>query len=304
MTTTEQHPQHARPCDASIVFLPVEDIRPNRAQPRRRFDTNTMIRLADSVRRYGVLQPLTVRRTPHAAGADAPDVPYELIAGERRLRAAKLAGLAQVPCIVARADDRLSAELAIIENLLREDLDMFEQARAFGRLIVGFSLTQEQVARKMSMSQSAVANKLRLLRLDPAHQQQILAHGLTERHARALLRLPPDGRGAAIEHIAAQRLNVAAAEQYIEQALHGDTRPVSVVDMPPDTPDTPPAPPEDEPTGRKKLILKDLRVFTNSIEHAVDILRQTGLSPHIERHEEAGRLVICISVDKPVPDAP
>lgn len=301
--------------EARIIFLPVEQIRPNRAQPRKRFDTNTMIRLADSVRRYGVLQPLTVRQiSTDGSGdgrADGRGTPYELIAGERRLRAAKLAGLAQVPCIIARADDHLSAELAIIENLLREDLDMFEQAKAFGRLIVGFSLTQEQVARKMSMSQSAVANKLRLLRLDAQEQRMILQNGLTERHARALLRLPADeSRKTAIEHISESHLNVAATEQYIEGLLEQkkNTSVPSVVTGVPDTPDEEPKnanravvlSENGESCAKKKLILKDLRIFTNSIENAVEILKQTGLHPEIEQREEGEKLFICISVEKPV----
>lgn len=297
--------------EARIVFLPVEQIRPNRAQPRNRFDTNTMIRLADSVRRYGVLQPLTVRRVPIPEGAVEQTMPYELIAGERRLRAAKLAGLSQVPCILARADDHLSAELAIIENLLREDLDMFEQARAFGRLIVRFSLTQEQVARKMSMSQSAVANKLRLLRLNEEEQRLILAHGLTERHARALLRLPANERRVeVIRYIAEKHLNVAASEEHIETLLaerkandcEADPYAASV-DLPKETEEARYSDPKEqnptEPSGKKKLILKDLRIFYNSIENAVEILKQTGLHPEIEQHEEEERVIIRISVDNP-----
>ena len=152
--------------ESGILFISVDRIRPNRAQPRKRFDTNTMIRLADSVRRYGILQPLTVRVVTNTAVdtsvSGSEPILYELIAGERRLRAAKLAGLTHVPCILASADDHLSAELSVIENLLREDLEMFEQARAFGCLILQFSLTQEQVAAKLQVggcdvTRSAVA---------------------------------------------------------------------------------------------------------------------------------------------------
>ena len=305
--------------ESTIIFLPIDTIRPNRAQPRKRFDTNTMIRLADSVRRYGILQPLTVRAIAINDSAEVisdknPQI-YELIAGERRLRAAKLAGLTRVPCILASADDHLSAELAIIENLLREDLDMFEQARAFGRLILQFSLTQEQVARKMSMSQSAVANKLRLLRLTEAEQRAILEGGLTERHARALLRLPADeSRKEAILHMVERRMNVAAAEAYIESLLSGqreeseeqkDSQSCS-------SPDRSTAPmvalsdafptaetPEQESHGKKKLVLRDLRIFYNSLERAVSILKQTGLSSRMEelRHEDC--LEIRIVVEQP-----
>ena len=170
---------------AEIFQLRTDSIRPNRSQPRAEFDHNAIVRLADSIRRYGILQPLTVR----PADSDDDLYDYELIAGERRLRAAKMLGYFTVPCIIVRADEQMSAELAIIENLLREDLNMFEQAYGFRTLIENHGLTQEEVARRMSMSQSAVANKLRLLRLTYEEQKMILETGLTERHARALLRL-------------------------------------------------------------------------------------------------------------------
>lgn len=284
--------------NAKIVFLSVDVIRPNRSQPRNRFDTNTMIRLADSVRRYGILQPLTVRRIencPFGAEIDGTAPLYELIAGERRLRAAKLAGLTQVPCIITSADDHLSAELAMIENLLREDLNMFEQARAFGRLIVKFSMTQEQVARKMSMSQSAVANKLRLLKFYENEQQAILAGGLTERHARAILRLPPtEERINVIAAVIEKKMNVATAEAYVENLISRNTTAREEYVAPAaETPDG---------TGKKKLVLKDLRVFYNSITHAASILKQTGLRLQIEQKEEKDRVLICISVENPSSD--
>lgn len=282
--------------NTKIVYLPVDAIRPNRSQPRNRFDTNTMIRLADSVRRYGILQPLTVRHIEicdFSAETNGNLPLYELIAGERRLRAAKLAGLVQVPCIITCADDHLSAELAMIENLLREDLNMFEQARAFGRLIVKFSITQEQVARRMSMSQSAVANKLRLLKFYEKEQQAILTGGLTERHARAILRLPPnEERFRAISTVVERKMNVAATEAYVENLINNAAfrelpREKAVLEE------------KSEVMGRKKFVLKDLRIFYNSIEHAADILKQTGLRLQIEQKEEQGRVLICISVENP-----
>ncbi len=293
--------------ESRIVFLPVDLIRPNRAQPRNRFDTNTMIRLADSVRRYGILQPLTVRCADPTSEKDAVTdaqpsrLPYELIAGERRLRAAKLAGLMQVPCIIARADDALSAELAVIENLLREDLDMFEQARAFGRLILRFSLTQEQVARKMSMSQSAVANKLRLLKLNETEQRMILAAGLTERHARAILRLPADEhRAEAIQRMIDRKMNVATAESYIDKCLNAANVPDADDEIASaEADEAPMTESEADLCGKQKLIIKDLRIFYNSLEHAVDILKKTGMNPTMERREEGSKVTICISVENP-----
>ncbi len=204
-----------------IVQIKTDDIRPNRAQPRAEFDQNSIIRLADSIRRYGILQPLTVRRTD-----DEDDIyGYELIAGERRLRASKMLGYLTVPCIVMDASEQISAELAIIENLLREDLNMFEQAYGFKKLIDNHRLTQEEVARRMSMSQSAVANKLRLLRLSYEEQRTVLEAGLTERHARAMLRIEaPSRRMEVIRHVSDHKMNVQETEKYIESLLGASGR--------------------------------------------------------------------------------
>ena len=202
-------------CD-KVVQIKVDDIRPNRSQPRACFEQNSIIRLADSIRRYGILQPLTVRET------DPDDSRgYELIAGERRLRAARMLGYLTVPCIVRDSSDGVSAELAIVENLLREDLNMFEEAYGYKRLIENHHLTQDEVAKRMSISQSAVANKLRLLRLDYDEQKIILENGLTERHARALLRIESkELRSNVLSRITENKLNVNATEAYIEDCLN------------------------------------------------------------------------------------
>lgn len=203
------------PVSSHVIQVKVDDIRPNRAQPRADFDNNSMIRLADSIRRYGIIQPLSVRRS------DVDDIyGYELIAGERRLRAAKMLGYFTVPCIVIEADERLSAEMAIIENLLRKDLNMFEQAYGFKKLIENHGLTQDEVARRMSLSQSAVANKIRLLKLEDREQKMILENDLSERHARALLRIDSsDLRMEAIRYISSMALNVLNTEQYVDALL-------------------------------------------------------------------------------------
>lgn len=202
-----------------VLQIKTDDIRPNRAQPRAEFEENAIIRLADSIRRYGILQPLTVR------ASDPEDIySYELIAGERRLRAAKLLGYLTVPCIVMDVGEQISAELAMIENLLREDLNMFEQAYGFRKLIDNHHLTQEEVARKMSLSQSAVANKLRLLKLTYEEQKIILEAGLSERHARAMLRVEnPQKRWDVLQNIIEQKLNVQETEHYIERFLENES---------------------------------------------------------------------------------
>lgn len=224
-TVVDTNPEapHVQP-GAAVVSIPIDDIIPNRAQPRTAFNQNAIVRLSDSIRRYGILQPLTVRKvllppsSPKSSGGCV--AVYELVAGERRLRAAKLAELTAVPCIIINTDDATSAELAIIENLLRENLNMFEQAEAFQRLIQEFHLTQDEAARRVSMSQSAVANKLRILRLSPEERQKILQAGLTERHARALLKITDQAlRGDVLQHILDRKLNVSATEAYIDNLL-------------------------------------------------------------------------------------
>lgn len=203
------------PMTSHVLQIKVDDIRPNRAQPRADFDNNSIIRLADSIRRYGIIQPLTVRRS------DFDDIyVYELVAGERRLRAARMLGYFTVPCIVIEADERMSAEMAIIENLLRKDLNMFEQAYGFKKLIENYGLTQDEVARRMSLSQSAVANKIRLLKLTDAEQRLILENELSERHARALLKIESvELRTEAIRYISSVSMNVINSEKYIETLL-------------------------------------------------------------------------------------
>lgn len=204
-------PAPAPPGEGRIILLPADRILPNPAQPRSSFADDSLLRLADSIRQYGILQPLTVRRL----GDD-----WELIAGERRLRAAKLCGLVQVPCLVIAADGQRSAELAIIENLQREDLNLFEQASAIAALMDIYHLTQEQAANRLSTSQPTVANKLRLLRYTAAERELILSSGLTERHARTLLRLTdPVQRQSTLLRVIEEGDNVAATETLVDRLL-------------------------------------------------------------------------------------
>ena len=194
-----------------IVQVPVNEIDPNPNQPRRAFDGERLAALAESIAQYGVLSPITVRLRYGR---------YELIAGERRLRAARLAGLARVPCLVLDVDLEESGLLAMVENLQREDLDFVEEARGIENLIRLFDLSQEEAARRLGLSQSAVANKLRLLRLPPDILAALRDKGLTERHGRALLRLgSAEEQRAALAAVCEQGLNVAQTDAYIDALL-------------------------------------------------------------------------------------
>jgi ParB family chromosome partitioning protein len=260
-----------KPTGSEVLLLPFAQIRPNPDQPRTVFEDGALLSLAESIRRYGLLQPISVRR---AAGG------YEIIAGERRFRAAAMAGLASVPCLVYDVDGERGAFLSIVENLLREDLNMFETAAAMDKLCREHGLTQVEVAARLSLSQSTVANKLRLLRFPPALRERILAESLTERHARALLRLPPSLWERALERISSRRLNVEGTEKLIEEMLT--------------------AAPQRKPRrrGKQRGALRDVRVFYNSVDRAVEMVRRLGVSVETRREEEETATVLIIRVPK------
>ena len=262
-----------------IHKIPICRILPNPSQPRKHFDSDETLRLADSIRIHGILQPLCVRK-PVSEGdiADFHGV-YELISGERRLRAAKLLGLAEVPCIIIEADSLRSAELAIIENLQREDLNMFEEAAAISALINLYGLTQEEVATKLSSSQSYVANKLRLLRFDEVEQKTLLEKKLTERHARALLRIPDANmRKSALETIISRGYNVADTEDFVAKLIDkGDKTP--------------------ERKSRGALV-KDIRIFYNTIDKAIDIMNRAGIDAKTEKKDLGDVFEVTVRIPK------
>ena len=207
-----------------VIFLPAKAIRPNPAQPRKIFQDEKMAELAGSIRDHGILQPLSVRRIGTG---------YELIAGERRLRAAQMAGLTEIPCIVMTMDEKESSMAALIENLQRQDLDFIEEAKGISLLMEKWNMSQEQIAKILGKSQSGIANKLRLLRHSPLVLQAIRDGGLTERHARALLKLEGERRVLdAIDWIAQHDLSVAKTESYIRSLLlHPAERSISPVSV-------------------------------------------------------------------------
>ena len=245
-----------------VLYLPAARIRPNPLQPRKHFDAGALQELAESIRQYGVLQPLTVRRL---AGG------YELVAGERRLRAARLAGLSEVPCLLADVDEESSGMLALVENLQRRDLDYIEEAEGLQKLMQQYHLSQEQAARRIGKSQSAVANKLRILRHPPSVLQ-------AQRHARALLKLPDEAERLRVIGLIAQgEWTVAKTEQYIDSLL---------------APRTP---------QRRELggfVLRDVRLFLNSIDHQLDLVRAAGVGASRERQETEQEIVLTIRIPK------
>ncbi|MBE6707811.1 MAG: ParB/RepB/Spo0J family partition protein [Ruminococcaceae bacterium] len=252
--------------------LPVDMIDPNPGQPRRYFDGEALMSLSESIKSYGILQPLSVTYQKETGR-------YTLVAGERRLRAAKLLGMERVPAIIINADPRRSEELAIIENIQREDLNIFEEARAIASLITKYELTQEEAASKLSVSQSYVANKLRLLKLSRNEIEYILEAGLTERHARAILRIKePTVRMSALRQIVTRGMNVAMAEEYIDRLL-----------MPKEE--------AKEHSGQKvKMGIRDIKLFCNSIDRAVDTIKRAGVPVSTSRTDAPDHTEIVISI--------
>ena len=251
-----------------VLFLPVDAISPNPDQPRRVFPQHELEELAASIRALGLLQPLTVRRGEQG---------WELVAGERRLRAAKLAGLTEVPCLSLQIDSQRSSLLALVENLQRKDLDFWEEALALKRLIDVFHLSQEEVARRVGKSQSAVANKLRLLRLPEEALAVLREAGCTERHARALLKLEgPERQLSAARETAARRLTVAQTEALVERLLAQA------------------APKKRRPT----LIVKDVRLFLNTISHSLDVMRSAGVDAQCRREDTEDSILLTIRIPR------
>ncbi len=254
-----------------ILYLSVDELLPSPVQPRRNFDDGALAELCESIRNYGILNPLTVRLRGGR---------YELVAGERRLRAAKMAGLREVPCLPVDVNMEDASLLALVENLQRQDLDFIEEAAGIRQLILLFGMSQEEAARRLGKSQSAVANKLRLLRLPPDVLDALKDNGLSERHGRALLRLPDaDRQREALRVIIARGLSVAAADAYVESLLSD-------------------AGAAQKEPPRRSLVLKDVRIFLNTLNRSVEVMKQGGIEADVKRQETPEALILTISIPK------
>lgn len=254
-----------------VLYLPIHAIAPNPAQPRKRFSPEGLEELAQSIARHGILQPLSVRRVEGG---------YELISGERRLRAADMAGLDQVPCLVVSAGTEESSLLALIENLQRRDLDFLEEAQALQALLDASGFSQETLARQIGKSQSAVANKLRLLKLSPEVLQLLQQNGFTERHARSLLRLPgAEAQAGAARYVVANRLTVAQTEAYIDVLLS-------------------PPPSKPVPKAKPVFVLKDVRLFLNSVKRGLTMMQSAGVAADFQRQDTDEAILLTIRIPR------
>lgn len=239
-----------------IILVPQEEIYPNPNQPRKRFDFDELEGLAQSIRQNGIIQPIAVRINGKGE--------YELISGERRLRASRLVGITQIPCIIMDASDEKSALFALLENIQRSDLGFFEEAQAIEKLIIDFGMSRDEVCKKLGKAPPTVSNKLRLLRLPEEIRLKIIQENLSERHARALLKLTSISQmERALSIIAEKRLNVAESERLISQIMTNDSR-------------------RRQPPVK---LFKDVRIFVNTLNHAVDTMRKAGIEADSAKSE-------------------
>ncbi len=253
-----------------IQLIPHENIYPNPRQPRVRFDYIELENLASSIRANGILQPINVRPLENDR--------FELISGERRLRAARIIGITKIPCIVMDVSDEQSALFAIIENVQRQNLDFFEEAVAIEKLMTEHNLSQEEIGRKLGKAQSTLSNKLRLLRLPEEMRDKIVIASLTERHARALLLLPDNSaRNRALDIIIERHLTVSESERLIKDILRR----------------------RKEPTKPPIKVFKDMRIFINTLNHAVDSIRRAGIEADTAKSETDEYFEYVVRISKP-----
>lgn len=259
--------------DLEIQYIPVDAVRPNLYQPRKVFSQVALEDLAKSIKEHGLIQPITVRMIGNT---------YELIAGERRLRASQIAGILEIPAVIVEVTTKDSAVLALIENLQRENLNFLEESEAYAIIMQDYGYTQQELAETLGKNQSTVANKLRILKLSDSVKEKLLEYQLTERHARALLKLPTEElQLEVVEKAGKQELNVKKTEQLIEQLLVNLTAQKQE---------------EKKKNQRFKAFFRDIRLFTNTITQAVDMIQQSGIDAKYTMQEEEDGYEIRIKI--------
>ncbi len=259
--------------DLKIEHVAIDRVIPNPYQPRKVFSDAALQELADSILEHGLMQPITVRMIGNS---------YELIAGERRLKASKLAGLETIPAVIVEVTTKDSAVLALIENLQRENLNFLEESQAYHKIMQDYGYTQQELAATLGKNQSTVANKLRVLKLSPMVQKLLVENNLTERHARALLKLPNEEyQLMALEKVIKQELNVKRTEQIIEQMLVDITKEDMI---------------KHKANQKVKSYIRDMRLVTNTITEAVNLIQKAGVDAKYTMKEHADSYEIRIKI--------
>lgn len=237
----------------NLKILKTSQIKRNPDQPRKYFDTQSLEELRQSIAEHGVISPISVRKV---------DDHYQIIAGERRYRAARLAGLREIPCVIMSTDEQKSALIALVENIQRCNLDFVEEALAYRKIIDNFNLKQEDFATSIGKTQSSVANKLRVLKLPTEILDLMRENSLTERHARAMLKLPEESRQACVSYIIANNLNVSKTEEYIESLLNNK---------------------QDKNKKKYVKVVRDVRLFVNSINKSIKLMQDSGVNAKVDK---------------------
>lgn len=253
-----------------IIRIPTEKLLPNPYQPRKQFKSDELLSLADSIKENGVLQPLLARRINNSDY-------FEIIAGERRLRASILANQETVPCLVVDCDYKESAIYSVLENIQRADLSFFEEAQAIAHMQNHFNLTQEQVAKRLGKSQSALSNKLRILKLPIDIRYHIEKENLTERHARALLRCESEKQMWTVLNVIKERkLNVEQTEAYIDSIIYK------------------------KPKAHKNVvkIFRDVRIFVNTVNKAINTMIEAGIPAESNKTETDDYIEFYVKIPK------
>jgi len=259
--------------DKKVMEIPIDTIIPNPYQPRRVFSEAALNELSESIKSFGILQPITVRKIS--------DSMYELVAGERRLRASKKAGLKYIPAIINNLSDQSSAVLALIENLQREDLNFIEEALGYENLIKDHNFTQQELAKSVGKNQSTIANKLRILRLSDDIKTKLIENGLTERHARALLKLPDDDyKNQVLDTIIKNELTVKKAEKLIKDILEDLAKPKE---------------PEKRQTIKSAL---NFKIYLNTLKNAYNAIVDTGINAKYKENDKGDHIEIVVKIPK------
>lgn len=260
-----------------VQNLQIDQIRPNPYQPRRFYNKKALEELACSIKEYGVMQPINVRLINGCS--------YELVAGERRLRASQIAGLKTIPAMIVNVSDNDSAIIALIENIHRQNLNYIEEAEGYQNLMQDYGLTQEELAVKLGKSQSAIANKLKVLKLSAEIKKLLIEYDLTERHARAILKIPDEEvQMQIVSKIIEEGYHVKKTEELVEATL------IKMRNL-------------EIPTKIEQKIkrqVSDIRLFTNTIRQSVDIMRKSGVPATycVDEKEDCYEIKIKIEVNE------
>lgn len=254
--------------DHKVILVPIEEIVPSKYQPRLKFDEDSLKELADSIRENGLIQPITVRKV---------DDHYEIIAGERRYRACQMNGVESVPCYVMSPTEEEAAQMAIVENIQRKDLSAIEEARSYVQIMRQANMTQEQVAKKVGKSQSAIANKIRLLNLPNEIQEGVIDGKITERHARALLSVPNEKQKETYHYIVDHDLNVRESENYIEKIA---------------------SPKKRKKKQKTKGFTRNIQIAVNSVNQCVAMIEKMGIDVTLETQDATDEYKMVIHLPK------